>query len=214
LIEAIAAPTMEGPLKLVREINHRVINEFTEAIASLSVAATRSKDRETRDELATAADRLRGYAEAHRALAPPTTGEETNLADHLARICETFARATLAEWGVLLLLDAADVLLAADECWRIGLIVAELIRNAARHGLQAGAGGISVRMLEGSGEIVCVVRDTGRKRGDGRPGQGQRVIRSLVADFGGTVEWSFTTNGCSAIVRLPGSIAIAKTQHV
>lgn len=191
------------PLHLVEEINHRVVNEYSEAIASLSLAASRAANDSTREALASAADRLRDHAESHRALLPPPIESGTNLADYIGRICNAFAQATLAEREVLLVLDAADVFLPADRCWRIGLVVAELIRNAARHGLKGRSGRISVHVAEHSGQLICLVRDTGRPTTTGPGGRGQRLVLSLVNDLGGTVEWSFALDGARALVRLP-----------
>jgi two-component sensor histidine kinase len=190
-------------LHLVEEINHRVINEYSEAIASLSLAASRAINETTKEALIKAADRLRDHAESHRALLPPPVGTGTNLADYIGRICDAFTQSTLAEREVRLFLDAADVVLPADRCWRIGLVIAELIRNAARHGLKDRSGQISVQVAEYAGHLMCLVRDTGRAPTVGVPGRGQRLVLSLVNDLGGSVEWSFSCDGARALVQLP-----------
>jgi two-component sensor histidine kinase len=134
---------------------------------------------------------------------PPRTGVNENLADYVGRICNSFARATLAERGLMLVLDTADITLSADRCWRIGLVVAELIRNAARHGRFDEAGRICVHIAEGDGRITCIVRDTGAPGTSPVPGRGQHLIHSLVEDLAGEVRWSFTPEGCAAFVRVP-----------
>ena len=55
------------PLFLVEEITHRVLNEYTEAIASLTLAAAAAPDIRSQGALTSAAPRLRTQAEAHRA---------------------------------------------------------------------------------------------------------------------------------------------------
>ena len=201
---AVPEPAVPSvPLHLVEEINHRVVNEYSEAIASLSLAAARAVNETTKEALVKAADRLRDHAESHRALLPPPIGTGTNLADYIGRICNAFTQSTLAEREVLLLLDAADVFLPADRCWRIGLVIAELIRNAARHGLRDRSGQISVRVAKQAGQLICLVRDTGRPGIAGPAGRGQRLILSLVDDLGGCVDWSFAADGARALVQLP-----------
>jgi two-component sensor histidine kinase len=199
---ALEPSTPSVSFSLVEEINHRVINEYSEAIATLSIAASRTVDDKIRTELARAADRLRDHAASHRALMPPPAECTTNLADYLGRICNAFSKAALEERGVLLVLDTIDVVLPSERCWRIGLIVAELIRNAARHGLHGRDGKISVHVAELSGQLTCLVRDTGQPPAEMKPGRGLRVIRSLVAELGGSVEWSFTLNGNFAFLQL------------
>jgi two-component sensor histidine kinase len=83
------------------------------------------------------------------------------------------------------------------------LVIAELIRNAARHGLKGRSGQISIHVAEHGGQLMCLVRDTGRPAPAGAPGRGQRLVLSLVNDLGGSVEWSFAPDGARALVRLP-----------
>jgi two-component sensor histidine kinase len=194
---------LQAPLHLVEEINHRVINEYSEAIASLSLAASKAANELTREALISAAERLRDHAESHRALLPPPMQCGTNLADYIGRICNAFTQSTLAEREVLLVLVADDIILPADRCWRIGVIIAELIRNAARHGLKGRSGQISVHVANQGERLICLVRDTGRPAPASTPGRGQRLILSLVNDLGGNVEWSFAQGGARALVRLP-----------
>ncbi len=70
-----ADPRVEGaiargcePLAIVAEITHRVLNEYTHAIAVVNRAAAHASDPGSRTSLRDAADRLRSYAEAHRTL--------------------------------------------------------------------------------------------------------------------------------------------------
>jgi two-component sensor histidine kinase len=207
---AAGRATQPASLNLVEEINHRVVNQYSEAIATLSLAANRT-DGVARDALTRAAERLRDHAESHRALMPPPVEADANLADYLDRICRTFTQAMLAERGIVLVLDADDLPLSADRCWRVGLVVAELVRNAARHGLRGGGGEISVRVAGEADRLTCVVRDNGRPPVHVVPGQGQQLIRSLVADLGGQVRWVFRAAGAIALVQLPltGSARLA-----
>ena len=79
---------------LIEEINHRVANEYAEAIASLSLASSRAGDDEVKVTLARVANRLRDHADSHRASIPPPTDSTANLADYIGRICRAFSKAT------------------------------------------------------------------------------------------------------------------------
>jgi NAD(P)H-dependent FMN reductase len=59
------------PLILVEEISHRVVNEYSQAIAIIRLAAAEVVSREAREALGSAATRLIHFAEAHRALQAP-----------------------------------------------------------------------------------------------------------------------------------------------
>ena len=107
------------------------------------------------------------------------------------------------------MLDSVDRLLPAGDCWKIGLVVAELIRNASRHGLRDQPGQILVQITPAAGELLCLVRDNGSPPRDPSSGRGQRVVREIVADLGGRVEWSFSSDGCVALARFPDRTAVS-----
>ena len=189
------APASPPALGLVEALNHRVVNEYAEAILCLSTAARRSDDPLAQESLAHAAGRLMAHAEAHRALRPPAKGSQVNLADYVGQLCASLSRAALADSCVRLTLKVEDVWLEAERCWRIGLILAELVRNAARHGLRGGAGSISIRIRARRGVISCLVCDDGRVCGEPRAGRGRDLVQSLAAELGGAVDWRFTPVG-------------------
>jgi two-component sensor histidine kinase len=196
------------PLFLVEEITHRVLNEYTEAIATLALAAASAPDPRSQVVLATAAGRLRAHAEAHRALQAPINEGPLDLAGYITQLCASLTRAQLAERGVRLTLSADQVWLDAGQCWRVGLIVAELIRNATRHGFSGGAGAIRIELTETSGRIGCRVCDDGR---GGAPrtgaGRGRRLVQTLAGELGGWVDWTFTPDGCCVRLAFPRSAA-------
>jgi len=201
LMSARGVPT--PPLQLVEEINHRVVNEYAEAISSLSLAAARASSPAVRAALSFAAGRLRAHAETHRALLPPSADGLMCLTNYLERICMSLSQASLADAGASLALKADDIWLDADVCWRVGLILAELVRNAARHGLRGQAGTISVRLRALNGQAHCLVSDNGPQVAGAQPGRGQKLARMLAEDLGGSVDWWFTPVGCVARLLVP-----------
>jgi two-component sensor histidine kinase len=184
------------PLILVEEITHRVLNEYAEAISTLRLAAASAPDARSVATLSSVAVRLLAHAEAHRALQAPASEGPVDLGDHLARLCACLTRAQLAENGVRLMVNAEEVWLDAGRCWRVGLIVAELVRNAVKHGLSHGPGVICIEIAEASGWISCAVRDDGRAAAVADAGRGRRLVQALAAEIGGSVDWTFTPAGC------------------
>jgi two-component sensor histidine kinase len=195
------------PLHLVEEISHRVANEYAEAISGLSLAAAGPIGGELRQALRHAADRLHAHAENHRALLPPMEAR-VNLADYIGRVCAAFSRATLAERRVGLVLKADDVWLASDRAWRLGLAVAELIRNAARHGLHGRAGVIWVQVTLSCGDVVCLISDDGIAPARLAPGRGTALVQALAGELGGVVEWRSGDPGCLACLRVPAELGV------
>lgn len=190
------------PLHLVEEISHRVANEYAEAIAGLSLAASGPIDGPARLALRRAADRLHAHAENHRALLRPTQ-RQVNLADYIGDLCAAFARASLTDRHVGLTLETDEIWLASGRAWRLGLAIAELIRNAARHGLGGRPGAITVQIALSCGEVVCLVGDDGQTMADFKVGRGVEVIRALAEELDGSVEWRRAKDGCLVCLRAP-----------
>lgn len=180
-------------LHLVEEISHRVMNEYGEAIAILSLASR--AEATAAPALTLAAERLRAMAEAHRSLLVPSAAEVMDLGSHLERLCACLSRASLGERGIRLTVATDEVRLDAARCWRVGLIVSELVRNAVRHGLKGGQGSVRVALNRQEGRIWCVVCDDGCAPPDPPEGRGRRLIRALAAELAGSVDWKFTQSG-------------------
>ena len=191
------------PLLLVKEISHRVMNEYAQAIAGLRSAACSITPEHAQATLVAAAARLLSFAEAHRALQAPLLKGEVELAESLTRLCETMSAARLQERGIVLTLAAAPVRLAADRCWRVTLIVSELITNAMRHGLRGRPGSIRVEIDAHDQAIICRVIDEGGCAGPIRPGRGFDVVTGLASEIGGEVGWCFGPSGTSAELSFP-----------
>jgi len=188
-------------LHLIDEISHRVVNEYTDAICALGLAATASRDMRVQLALTSAAIRLRAHAEAHRALQAPTIDGPMDLVDYVGQVCTCLTKASLVERGVWFTVIADEIWLDADRCWRVGLIVAELVRNAARHGFSEGAGVIWIEITEESGRIHCLVCDDGC--GGPTTRTGRRLVEALAVDLGGTVDWNFAPGGCCVRLDFP-----------
>ena len=95
-------------LMLVGEISHRVLNEYTHAIATLAIARAETTDLRARNALAAAERRLRAHADVHRALRPPPAGQPYDLGNYLAEVNDAQLRRTFAEMAQQKL-DAAVV---------------------------------------------------------------------------------------------------------
>ena len=196
-------------LHLVEEISHRVINEYAEAIAILSLAASRG-EATAAPALRLAADRLHAMAEAHRSLLVPITEEAIDLGDHVGKLCASLSRASLGERGIRLTVTTDEIQLDAARCWRVSLIVSELVRNATRHGLKSRQGSIHVTLNRRGSSVWCVVCDDGCAAFDPPEGRGRRLIRALTTELGGSVEWKFTPCGSVVGLRFP----VAKPQQL
>lgn len=203
-------PVLEGPWLYIAELIHRVRNEYASAIAAASVRAARSGNPETRAALDEVAERLYAFAGVHRLMQPPVEGGTIDLVRHLTDIGATLHRARLASHCIDLKVDGPETLTVdADQGWRLGLIIAELITNAARHALTTNGGTISVALATIGDRIEICVRDSGSERlkavANCLPGTGTRLVDALAAEVGGTVDRKFSPTGSAVMVSAPRS---------
>jgi two-component sensor histidine kinase len=205
------SPSVES-LLLVEEITHRVINEYTIAILSIDREIAHIADADARDALGRAVARLRARAEAHRALQPPVLDGEINLAEYLISLCAALS-ACLNDCGVSLVLAEDHIDLAPERCWRVGLIVSELISNAVRHGFKGGCGGIVIDVGLVGAEVRCRVADNGASAPNPAPSRGCRVVGRLAQDLGGQVSWRFAAEGVTATLSFPLSLEPLPSPH-
>jgi two-component sensor histidine kinase len=173
------------PWLMVAEIEHRVVNEYTQAVAFLSASAMLSNSLEVKAVLNGAAEQLRSFASVHRALQAEFSNATTDLAQYLRRLCDAVSCAILARREINVTLIEREVELEATRCWRVGLIVFELIMNAARHAFAQDRGSISIEIMADEDRVLCSVSDDGKDFSDFVPGRGSHIIDAIADELGG-----------------------------
>jgi two-component sensor histidine kinase len=202
---AVLAPQIlfaDEPL-LLDELNHRIINEFTNAIGMISRAAARSGNDEVKDGLDGAAQLLHNYAEVHRALQPPGQEALINAEAYLSRLCRAISRSKLDHMNIKLVVAASPLLVCAGRCWRLGMIVSELITNATLHAFADRQGEIRVGLSRSGAFITCSVTDNGSAPGLVRPGRGLRIIAELSRTLEARFERKFSPSGSTSTLIFP-----------
>ena len=118
-----------------------------------------------------------------------------------------------------LVLAARRSSMQSDRCWRLGMIVYELVTNAARHAFNGKGGEIRVELLRSGPFVECRVLDNGSapanirpghiqpghiRSGHIRPGHGLKIIEELVEGLDGRFEQQFGAWGSTSTVIIPG----------
>lgn len=189
---------------LMREISHRVVNEFSSIASMLSLAAARSDSSEVKTTLRQVSDRLERYIRVHRALQMPTENGPLNAASYLREICRSISNSRLAEKQIKLTFVENSLQLEAVHCWILGMAVYELINNAARHAFNECGGEIRVELFSTGNLAECRVSDDGIYRASGpRKGRGLRIIAELVGQLNGRFEQEFRDIGSISFIRFP-----------
>jgi two-component sensor histidine kinase len=185
---------------LLHELNHRINNEFTSAIGAVSLAAARSSSDLVKAALTGVAELLHHYAAVHHALQMPAAEA---FIDAAAYLCRSISRSKLAHLKIDFVLAAEPLKLQSHKCWRLGMIVHELITNAARHAFAGRKGEIRVELSRAGALIECRVLDNGSALGNVRPGRGLKIIDELTKGLGGRFEQRFGSQGSISIIVFP-----------
>jgi two-component sensor histidine kinase len=188
---------------LLREFSHRINNEFASAIGMISVAAAHAGSGEAKAALAAVQHRLHNYALVQHALQMPEHSSRIDAALYLRQLCRAICGSKLNVKGIKLLLVERPFQMDAERCWRLGLIVSELITNSARHAFGDNGGLIRVELLPSRSIIECRVTDNGTSEPILCPGNGTKIISSLVQSLGGTIDQHFGPQGATSVLIFP-----------
>jgi len=176
---------------LLRELNHRINNEFASAINLVAVGAVIADNPEVKAALIDVVELLHRHADVHRALAVPICNGLVETTEYLRRIGAVVSRSKLDRMNVHLVLEGDALRLEADRCWRLGLLVHELITNSARHAsFDNERGEIKVELTRSGASVNCTVSDNGSGPAEVRPGRGLSVVKELGKSLGGRVEYA------------------------
>jgi two-component sensor histidine kinase len=94
----------------------------------------------------------------------------------------------------------------SERCWRLGLIVSELITNSERHAFGNGGGSIRVELLASLSFVECRVTDNGTGEPNTCPGHGLKIVQALAKSLGGTIDQRFGPHGATAVLMFPAEM--------
>lgn len=188
---------------LLRELAHRIDDELASAIDLVSRAANRCEGAEARAALASVQDRLESHARLCHALQMPQFATTIDLAAYLQQLCGSISRARLESDGIALSLLLHPLKVSSERCWLVGIIVFELITDAARRVSRSGAGAIHLEVWAAANSIVCCITDNGASGESRSREQDRSIVETLVARLHGTVDVSVGPDGTRAVVNFP-----------
>jgi two-component sensor histidine kinase len=190
-------------LLLVQEIAHRINNQLTSTISFVSLTAARSCNCDVKVALAGVVEHVLDCARVYRALQMPTESRSIDAAAYLRELCEAISRSKLQYKGIELVLVERPLQLSSSQCWRLGMILAELITNSCRHAFADEGGSIKVEFERRGCCVECRVADDGSAQENVKPGQGLKIIRHLTEGLNGEINQQFGKKGSISIVSFP-----------
>jgi two-component sensor histidine kinase len=189
---------------LLHELIHRINNEFSALIGAVSRTAAGSVNHEVKVALAHIIELLSHHAELHRALQMPENNAHIDASDYLENLCLSISRSKLVGIRIDLVLTASPLRLPPEQCWRLGMIVYELVTNAARHAFRNGNGEIRVELSRAGSFVECRVVDNGAAApAKIQRGRGLSIVDELVKGLDGRLEQRFGQSGSLSILSLP-----------
>ena len=189
----------------LREMNHRLANTFTVLTIMLRrefapFASTRLLELIARYEA-----RLVAFGDFHRALVGGASGECLSVQHYIEHLCKALSEAILKPLGIRCEVVADVGELPSVRCERLGLVIAELAMNAAKHAFHGcGEGLVRVELINRNGSWVCVVSDNGDGLTMAPAGAGSRVLKQLVCALGGSINIKSGPGGTSVCVTCGG----------
>ena len=199
----VQLPNPDGSL-LLRELNHRIRNELNSAVHTISAKAVHSDSVAVKAALLDVADLLHQCADVHRALRMPDQGRLTDAARYLQQLCFSISKYRLDRLAIRVLFSADDLRLEGERCWKLGLIVSELLTNVARHAqFDARDPELRVELMLAGNIVKCRVSDNGSASEPIRRGRGLAIIGELASSLGGRVHTSCAAEGTSFLVTFP-----------
>ena len=187
---------------LAKETDHRVMNslQLISGLLRLQRGALGAADTGASEQLALAANRVSAVARVHQHLYAGDSVESIDCGTYLRRLCDDLSR-TLRPDQTAIGVEVADATaLPTARIVPLGLVVAELVTNAAKHG----AGEIRVSLRRSApGEYALSVSDEGAGLPVGydpaaTTGLGMRVISALVGQLRGRLAFGASGDGRGA----------------
>jgi two-component sensor histidine kinase len=171
----VQLPNLDGSL-LLRELNHRIKNELTSAIYTISARAVQSDSVAVKAALLDVVELLHQCGDVHRALHMPVQGRLTDAASYLQQLCFSITKYRLDRLSIRVSFSANDLRLEGERCWKLGLIVSELLTNVARHAqFDAGDPELRVELMLAGNVVKCRVSDNGSAPEPVRRGRGLTI---------------------------------------
>jgi two-component system, sensor histidine kinase PdtaS len=203
--DALAAAAAQAQMRevLLREMQHRVKNNFQIILASISLQKRRFSEDAVHRALDHVANRINAISLAHDQLALRQDLQAVDVASYLHVLCASIEQQ--AE-NVAVEVEADEIELAIDRAVPLGLILNETVTNSVKHAFGEAGGRINVKLTAGVGygEARLIVADNGRGIQNLRPGgSGLRLIRSLARQLGGEVEQASSDQGTTTAVTFP-----------
>jgi two-component sensor histidine kinase len=199
---------------LLRELAHRVANNFAAVASLIRRRANLVDDGEAKSVLNEAVEQVMVLARVHGRLRPGHGDVTLDSKSFLQELCDDLKVLVARDQALAIECIAASYPLPVAQAIPLGLIANELVTNAIKHAFPEGrAGTIWVSLQENADRLSLSVHDDGIGLNDGRvrgTGMGRELARLLAQQLGGELEVKSTDRGSKFRVLFPWTGADAR----
>jgi two-component sensor histidine kinase len=188
---------------LLREMQHRVKNNFQLVLSSISIQRRRHQIPEVHRALDHVAGRINAISLAHDQLAPRHEGQTVRLSHYIHALCSAIRQQVE---DVEVDVECDELKLSIDRALPVGLILNETAMNSIKHAFGPEGGRIKVSLVGGIGygEARLTVSDNGRGlQQPNEHGSGLKLIASLARQIGGSIDQESNDTGTTTMLTFP-----------
>jgi PAS domain S-box-containing protein len=173
---------------LLKEMSHRVMNNFQMIAGFLHMGAARAEP-SAREPLKMAARRIQVLARLHSLLAYTESDREIDAGDYIKEICGYLESTLERPEAVAIVCETSDVFMPTDRAVLLGFVVTELVTNSAKYAYPAPmTGTIRITLLRQPDGWVLTIKDEGAGLSRAEPkdtgGLGTLLVQRFVKQMG------------------------------
>jgi two-component sensor histidine kinase len=197
---------------LMREVHHRVQNSLQLVNSMLRLQEGEAADPALGARFAEARRRILAISAVHRRLWRSDQVQSVRFDTYLRELRDGLVDEWGNNWDEHVRTHAAPVLVPTDTALVLALVLTELLTNAVKHAYGGAPGPIDVTVAACPNEVVQIViadQGAGMERTERPGGFGSRMVRSLITQVRGQIEFRDNRPGTRVVltVTLPAGVA-------
>ena len=162
LFEQAMAASLHEKEVLLREIHHRVKNNFQIISSLLSLQEQGIEDPSIQGVLTESRGRVTSMALIHEQLYLSHDLREINIEDYLRQFVPQLVSSYRGTRDISVHLELSHILLNLDQAIPFGLVINELVTNSLKHGFKdRSSGTVNIATSLEQGDVVLVIEDDG-----------------------------------------------------
>jgi two-component sensor histidine kinase len=189
---------------ILREAHHRIKNTLTLLGAWLHTDFRPSASVHLPEAIDRFERRIIAFGKLYQLLSNVSERRYISMGDYGGALCQALTVAILEPNGLRCEANIGDGFLDTKRCERLGLIIAELVTNAAKHAFaDRKAGLVRIEALYHDDCWRCTVKDNGVAPINFRRGVGGQIVADLTRSIGAHVVTESGPDGTTVSVVLP-----------